>query len=186
MSWRVKGRRAITYLKLTQFSLRSSILHPLSLCLPLFYQNKIYHFIILFVSSNCIFLMALPFEALVLKRNGRGYLIEEYMFIKAREARGTLHLRCQEYKTSNCTATAKITDETATIVNPVHSHTVPDIESIRFRSAVMDKARDLRLITLKVLHIVFQIRLCNGELVFSCAMFVCLLRLGPMSLWMQG
>jgi hypothetical protein len=85
--------------------------------------------------------MAVPFEAIRLKRGGRGYLIDGYIYIFSRERNGTEYLRCQLHK-KGCAAAAKVRDLEAIVTNPVHDHALPDIDAIRFRAAVVQKAQE--------------------------------------------
>ena len=60
--------------------------------------------------------MALPFEALKLKRGGQGYLVEEFVFIQSKSYRSKksgeekVLLRCQQSNSEKCQARGYISN----------------------------------------------------------------------------
>lgn len=87
--------------------------------------------------------MAQPvdFYPLVLKR-GRGFLINDFVFVTNHETPTVLRLKCQNFKSTKCHATAKIQNGVAYLLQSEHTHAPPDIHAINFRAACLQKARN--------------------------------------------
>ncbi|XP_072044777.1 uncharacterized protein [Amphiura filiformis] len=81
------------------------------------------------------------FRTIPLKRNGTGYLIGNYVYIKDRLEGGNLFLRCQKYKT--CPARGVIVGANAQDCNDLrHNHIPPDVLGMIFRSSLVQMAMD--------------------------------------------
>ncbi len=81
------------------------------------------------------------FRTIPLKRNGTGYLIGNYVYIKDRLEGSNLFLRCQKYKT--CPARGVIVGTSALDCNDLrHNHAPPDILGMIFRNSLVQMAMD--------------------------------------------
>ena len=83
------------------------------------------------------------FEAICLPRNGRGYLIDHFVFIKKDERpdKQLLRLRCKEHGRENCPAYAKIEKGQCYLSDVEHSHTPPSNLKHKFREEILDDCR---------------------------------------------
>ncbi|MGI9555232.1 MAG: hypothetical protein ACR2M9_00005 [Cyanophyceae cyanobacterium] len=84
--------------------------------------------------------MALEFSRVKLKR-AEGWLIQDFTYIKSRIHKDVLHLRCSESH-KGCRATAKIENGFAYELQAGHNHLPPDLPSLKFRSVLLEKAKD--------------------------------------------
>ena len=83
----------------------------------------------------------LEFKTVPLKRNGTGYLIGNFVYIKDRLEGGNLFLRCQKYKT--CPARGVIVGSHALDCHDLrHNHSPPDVLAMIFRNSLVQMAMD--------------------------------------------
>ena len=81
------------------------------------------------------------FEIIHLSK-GHGWLIDDFVFIKNREHKDILYLKCQEFR-KNCRASAKIEGGLAYVTNDSHSHDPPSTSvhySRKMRTKLFDSA----------------------------------------------
>ena len=78
-------------------------------------------------------------EEIPLKRNGTGYLIDNYVFLKSYQRKGNkkTYLKCYE---KSCGALVLTTKE-ATLTNNVHTHDQPTLDTLRFRTRILEDAK---------------------------------------------
>ena len=83
-------------------------------------------------------------ERVPLKRNGTGYLIENFVFTRSYQERKRIFLKCQN-KRSGCTARASIAAfgnyDDLRVTNPHHNHDIPSSTAMVFRNRLIAEVK---------------------------------------------
>lgn len=76
------------------------------------------------------------YEIIQLKRNGRGYLIGQQIYVKDKLSRDgeTLYVKCLNFKTCPCRAIIDLATKIVRSNGQNHTHDAPDLAALRFRA----------------------------------------------------
>jgi hypothetical protein len=80
-------------------------------------------------------------EHVVLPRNGKGWKIGDFIFIRKSEKRDVTWLRCYDYSRHSCKASAKIENGAVSLVNDDHTHPPPSNKKLKFPEDVLGECR---------------------------------------------